>query len=218
MKYPKIQSLWKRDMLNNGTIMEGMYSRPEFENIKWWSVTEKIDGMNIRIIYDDTHSWYGGSLRYAGRTDKAELPHELEDHLARRFKLGDFRLNFPDARSVTLFGEGYGPGIQRGGGLYRKDKGFILFDAFIDGWWLSRESVEDIAKSFFVDCVPLFGVMYEEQAIEYVKMKSQSIVADQNRTIEGIVASSAPLMLFRNGNPLRWKLKVSDYIHLEESK
>jgi hypothetical protein len=203
-------------MLSNGTIMEGMYSRPEFENIKWWSITEKVDGMNIRIEYDDTDPCYGESLRYAGRTDKAELPRELEDHLARRFKLGDFRLNFPNARSVTLFGEGYGPGIQKGGGLYRGDKGFILFDVFVDGWWLNRESVEDIAKQFYIDCVPLFGVMYEEQAINYVKMKSQSIVADQNRAIEGIVARSAPLMLFRNGKPVMWKLKLADYDQLRK--
>ena len=34
--------------------------------------------------------------------------------------------------------------------------------------------------------------------------------------MEGIVARSHPLMLFRNGNPVMFKLKAIDYKNLEE--
>ena len=48
--YPKIQTLWKRDK-EMGKVIEGELSKPEFDNIKNWLVTEKIDGTNIRIIF-----------------------------------------------------------------------------------------------------------------------------------------------------------------------
>ena len=49
--------------------------------------------------------------------------------------------------SVTLYGEGYGNGIQKGG-LYSQKQEFILFDVKINGNWQPRESVEDIASYF----------------------------------------------------------------------
>ena len=47
-KYPKIETLFTRDEKFKVTDIIRL---PEFENIKKWLVTEKIDGTNIRIIY-----------------------------------------------------------------------------------------------------------------------------------------------------------------------
>ena len=49
MIYPKINTIWKRD--EKGYILEGDYSAEEFKNIKEWDVSEKIDGMNMRVLY-----------------------------------------------------------------------------------------------------------------------------------------------------------------------
>ena len=42
MKYPKMQTLWKRN--EKGLIQEGEYSLPEFYQIKKWIVYEKLHG------------------------------------------------------------------------------------------------------------------------------------------------------------------------------
>ncbi len=117
---------------------------------------------------------------------------------------------FGDA-DVVLFGEGYGPKIQKGGGLYRKDVGFILFDAYIGGWWVLRNSIEDISDKIGIHYVPLIGTMEINEAVEYVRSKPNSLIANEPKIMEGIVARSTPLLLFRDGNPLMWKLKVRDY-------
>ena len=51
-----------------------------------------------------------------------------------------------DPVDVTLYGEGYGARIQKGGGKYlAKSCDFVLFDVKIGDWWLRREAVDEIA-------------------------------------------------------------------------
>ena len=116
-----------------------------------------------------------------------------------------------EKQDVVLFGEGYGPKIQKGGGLYRDDVGFILFDAYIGGWWVLRDSIEDIASDIGIECVPLIGMFGIDEAVKYVQSKPNSLIAKKTKLMEGVVARSYPLMLFRNGDPLMWKLKARDY-------
>ena len=207
MKYPKINTIWERDENNKFRIIEGNYSKIEFTAVKKWSITEKIDGTNIRVIYKN------GIVSFGGRTDNAQIPANLYEYLQRTFTLPQMKELFGDAdiQDVVLFGEGYGPKIQKGGGLYRDDAGFILFDAYIGGWWVLRDSIEDIASNIGIDCVPLIGTMGIDEAVKYVQSKPDSLIANKPKIMEGIVARSYPLMLFRNGDPLMWKLKARDY-------
>lgn len=49
MKYPKINTLWKREEeANKSRIIIGEYALEECGLIKKWQVQEKIDGTNIR--------------------------------------------------------------------------------------------------------------------------------------------------------------------------
>lgn len=210
MKYPKINTLWKRDEKNKFNIMEGEYSDPEFANIKRWHITEKIDGTNIRIFWD------GEKVRFGGRTDEAQIPTFLLNHLQDTFTPELMSSVFTDMDGIILFGEGYGPKIQKVGNRYRDDVAFILFDICIDETlWLRRESVEDIATKLGIESVPIIGLMTEEEAVEYVKQKRHSAIAKEEMVVEGIVARSYPLVLYRDGRPLMWKLKVKDYTRLE---
>ncbi len=115
------------------------------------------------------------------------------------------------ATVMNMYGEGYGGKIQKGGGLYRNDPGFILFDVCWDGWWLERDNVKDIAAKLGIPSVPVIGIMGLEEAIGIVKASPNSMIAVEPKTIEGIVARSVPLMLFRDGSPVMWKLKVRDF-------
>jgi hypothetical protein len=212
MKYPKINSLWKRDADNDYVIMPGEFSCEEFSVIDSWQVSEKVDGTNIRIFFD------GIDVRFAGRTDNAQLPPHLLAYLQATFTVERLERAFVcDSPNVVLFGEGYGVKIQKGGGLYRPDISFALFDVFANGWWLQQRVVREIADGMGIDTVaPKYTcVLKKDEIVELVKSRPQSPIAQEARVIEGLVARSCPLMLFRDGSPIMFKLKVSDYEKLE---
>jgi ATP-dependent RNA circularization protein (DNA/RNA ligase family) len=226
MKYPKIQSLYKRQFtekdpvtgellfLDKGRsgnpLIIGDHSEPEFSSIKMWSVDEKVDGTNIRVMYSE------GKVTFGGRTDNAQIPTSLLKYLQDTFTLDLLEKTFPrneivERPCITLFGEGYGPKIQSAGSNYRKDPGFILFDVTIGGWWLKRDDMAGIAEKFGISVVPPIGLMTEGEIIELVKSKPLSQCSINPQMIEGVVCRSYPLMLFRNGLPIMWKLKCRDF-------
>ena len=210
--YPKMQSLFKRDMVNDGVIIEGSYSKDEFRNIVYWDISEKIDGTNIRVIYDAKIK----TLEFRGRTDNAIIPTKLLDYLNKQFKISKFQKVFKGENiQVILFGEGYGGYIQHGN-KYRKDISFILFDVWISGWWLKPKDVENIAIQLGIDYVPPLGFRTIPEIIKLVKSNPKSNLAIEDIVMEGIVARSLPLVLFRKGNPVMFKLKVKDYKKLKE--
>ena len=208
-KYPKMETLFKRD--ENFKVTDEI-RLPEFENIKNWLITEKIDGTNIRIIYTPD-----GKLLIRGRTDKASIPTFLLEELQNMFTVEKVKaiLDYPIEKGLCLYGEGYGAKIQRGGGNYNKGNSFRLFDVWIDGWWLEWDSVVETAEKLEISTVPSLGVVSMETAVIKVKEKYLSSVAQEegfiNCEAEGIVARAYPTMLFRRGNPIKWKLKVKDY-------
>ncbi len=215
-KYPKIETLFTRD---NKFKVTNEIRLPEFENIKNWLITEKIDGTNIRIIFNREK----GYLSFRGRTDKAQMPIYLLEILQKMFLIEKFVEIFNDAKEVCLYGEGYGAKIQKGGGNYNKDNSFRLFDIWIDGWWLEWDDVVDIAEQLGIETVPTAGLMKIEYAIGLIEWKNRGlsdcrlysrVALDENKKeilVEGIVARAYPMMLFRNGIPIKWKLKVEDY-------
>ncbi len=213
-----MQTLWKRDVKNKYVIIPGEYSKEEFANIKLWRVSEKIDGTNVRIeLYFDWLDEASVDIIFKGRTDNAQIHTFLLAYLQKTLLKENILPIFEEKKPerITLFGEGYGPKVQKGGGLYRKDVSFILFDVGIDGWWLKAQDVQEIAEKLDIDCVPEIGLMCEEEIVRFVKSKPQSILAQQEKVMEGVVCRSEPLMLFRNGNPLMFKLKIKDYEKLE---
>jgi len=210
MSYPKIETLFKRDEKFNIT---NEIRLPEFKNIKKWLITEKIDGMNIRIIFNGEENY----LLFRGRTDKAQMPTYLLEILQKMFHIDEFMEIFKDAKEVCFYGEGYGQKIQKGGGNYNKGNSFRLFDIWIDGWWLEWDAIEEIAKQFGIKTAPVIAKTDLESAIHMVKcgnlFSAISLVeGEAGHKAEGIVARAYPMMLFRNKLPIKWKLKVKDFI------
>lgn len=224
MEYPKINSLWKRqgwypegDKKSSKEFREGRqsfiigdYSEIEFGSIKKWHVEEKVDGTNIRIIYRD------GLVTYGGRTANAQIPCHLLEYLQKAFTDLTLAKPFPcllehPYPNVILFGEGYGPKIQAVGGNYAKEPGFILFDVWVNGWWLKRDDVHEIADSLHIPYCPDLGIMEEKEIIDFVKSKPHSKCSLYPQMMEGVICRSEPLMLFRSGKPLMWKLKCREF-------
>ena len=205
--YHKIQTVFKRDPETKfKTLLENDYSLPEFEYLKnnEWIFTEKVDGTNIRIMFQD------GKITFGGKTDQAQIPNQLINKLNEKILplLNKFIEIFNNAE-VCLYGEGYGAKIQKGGGNYRADQDFVLFDIKIGHWWLKREDVEDIANKLNLDIVPIIGSGSLEEMVEYVKTGFNSKWG--NFKAEGIVARPKNELLARNGRRIITKLKHKDF-------
>lgn len=204
-EYHKIQTVFKRDMENKGkTLLEGQWTLPEFEFLanNEWTFTEKVDGTNIRIMYD------GQKVSFGGKTDRAAIPAKLVDRLRDRFP-GDFCLaGVFDHGDVCLYGEGYGAGIQNGGN-YRPDQDFVLFDVKIGPWWLQRKDVEDIAAKLDLPVVPIVGTGTLLEAVEFVR---HGMVSHWNiPCAEGIVARPRTELMTRGGDRIITKIKCRDF-------
>lgn len=202
IKYPKIQSIYKRDKKTHKFIV-GEFSCPEFRYLAGavWVFTEKVDGTNIRIIWDKQ------KVEFRGRTNKAQIPKSLLDTLENLFPL-DKMQKFES--SMCLYGEGYGAGIQKGGGNYSPNTNFVLFDIRIDDWWLKRENVEDIAKVLDVDVVPIFGTGSLQDAINMVQCESL-VSAWGNFKPEGFVLKPEFQLFNRKCERIITKVKYKDF-------
>lgn len=206
-EYTKIPNIFKREEFGNNKLIKGEYSTPELsfleDNI--WVWTEKVDGTNIRVMWD------GHSVSFGGRTDKAQIPAHLVNRLNELFggteKEELFEQHF-SVGNVVLFGEGFGEKIQKNGGLYGSVD-FILFDVMIGGIWLKRDAVEDIAQIFGIKCVPIVGSGTLEQAVEFVKLHPKSELRDAE--MEGVVCRPACEFKDRRGNRVIVKIKCRDF-------
>jgi ATP-dependent RNA circularization protein (DNA/RNA ligase family) len=211
MKYPKIETLYNRDEKTH-KIIPGELRKNEFAIINSWSVTEKVDGTNIRVMWNFENQ----TLTFGGRTDNAQLPGNLFAYLSETFKTEMFSEFQSD---VILFGEGYGEKIQKVGGLYRKGVSFRLFDVFIGRWWLERDGITEIADKFHINPVPLARTIGSLPVCHSDLMNiigNWSMVAEEDGGSrdcfpEGIVARSCPLLLDRAGERVMWKLKFKDF-------
>jgi len=204
-KYHKIHSLFKRDMKTH-RLINGDYSRPEFENIMVWDVYEKIDGTNIRIGYFPEQQ----KVKIGGRTENADIPAHLLGILLEKFPLTKFQEIFKDT-PVILWGEGYGPKIQKAGASYSDSPGFALFDVSINRKFLSRDNLAGIASQFDVHAVPFVGKMQCIDVIEYIANKPESIFSKHSQTTEGVVCTPVYEMYDRRGERIIFKLKCIDY-------
>ena len=206
-EYHKIETLFERDTNGTKKLIEGAFRNDAVKYLanNDWYFTEKIDGTNIRV------HWDGHKVEFAGRTDRAQIPKPLMNYLNNTFGSIEaeelFEQKFGES-DVILFGEGYGPKIQNGG-AYRNDVSFILFDVQIVNAWLKRESVEDIAKTFGIDVVPIIFTGNLQQAVDYVKTKPKSTIGTAN--MEGLVGRPTVEMRDRMGKRVIVKIKVCDF-------
>jgi hypothetical protein len=230
LEYPKIETLFVRDEVTHRIPMyvpERALRRVEFSVPSRWLLTEKIDGTNIRIPFSTkaaaSPSGDSSYVGVRGRTDAAQIPPFLLSFLQETFTLEKLLASFDPDTIGILFGEGYGPRIQKGGGNYRSDVSFRLFDVVVFGaddhaaWWLDWNDIEDVARKLGIETVPVVGRgVGLGEAIQTVEAGLGSAVAYQENgrtdvNAEGVVARTDPLLFDRRGHRLVWKLKERDF-------
>ena len=177
-----------------------------------WQGPEKIDGTNIRI------HWDGHDITYAGHTNKAQIPTNLDNYLKETFLTDEMEYVFEQLfgeSEVYIFGEGYGYKIQANGDKYLKDNkcGFIIFDINIGGWDLKRSNVEDIAAKLGIPSVPVVFEGTLDEAKAYVAKHQMSTLNSGLHEMEGIVLVPRDVQLYDNKHKLiKCKCKYRDML------
>lgn len=205
-EYHKITTVYERDPATNfKTLLIGQFARPEFKYLASaeWAFTEKVDGTNIRIIWD------GLKVVFGGKTDSAQIYAPLIERLQQLFYAGAMSQIFGDS-PACLYGEGYGAKIQKGGGNYKADGvEFTLFDVLVGDVWLERHNVEDIGNKLEVKCAPILGT---GTLLEGVNMAQQGFNSSWGDfPAEGLVMRPAVEMKDRLGHRVIAKIKHTDF-------
>jgi hypothetical protein len=102
-EFGKIETLFERDP-KTFKVLPDQLRKPVFGMLKAWDFTEKVDGTNIRII------WENGKMRVGGKTDNAQIHADLLRYLYELVSPNKLAEVFPDV-SAVIYGEGYGSGI-----------------------------------------------------------------------------------------------------------
>jgi len=212
-EYPKINSVYQRD--EKGRFLVGKWAEPEFEYLADvpWRWTEKIDGTNLRLHWNpEPHAGEPGNVTLGGRTDNADMPTFLVAALAPLNDPGLFHSVFGD-EPATVYGEGYGAKIQKGGGDYRPDQGMIVFDVKVGDWWLKLDAVADVAVALGLPMVPDFGIWTLREAVSMVRLggHAESAAAQKPRPIEGLVGEPLVQLFGRDGHRILSKVKLRDF-------
>jgi hypothetical protein len=209
MEYPKIETLYERDEKTH-KIHACILKNRVYDIIKSWHWTEKIDGTNIRLMWDGI-----SALSVGGKTDNAQISADLIKNMNLEFLKKQF-VFFYSGQPIVVYGEGYGAGIQKGG-IYSLTKKFIVFDILVEGkWWLNWENTCDVASKLCLDTVPYKGEMTLDQATDMVRKGFPSSIGlpYMNGTIplaEGLVGRTVETLFDKKGSRLIVKLKTKDF-------
>lgn len=213
MEYTKINTLFNR---NEKFIVDTeQFRSPVVATINLWEVTEKVDGTNIRVMLDES-----GAVNFGGRTERANIPADLVRYLLATFTPEKMQVAFAvegkPLPNVVLYGEGYGAGIQKVGGLYRADKSFRLFDILVGGrWWLNWTNTCDVAQKLGIKTVPFLGRWTLDEIVTRTRAGIASVTAQedsgQTAIAEGIVARTLEPLFDAHGKRLIIKLKTKDF-------
>jgi len=210
MEYHKIETLYERDE-KTFKVKVGELKNRTYSLLKTWHWTEKVDGTNIRAI------WQNNKLTFGGKTDNAQIHADLIKWLYENLSIDKLREVFPEEDGLPgdaiIYGEGFGAGIQKGGGDYSPVKRLIVFDVLVaNKWWLSYENVCDVTSKLGLDVVPQFGEMTIENATEMVRTGFKSKCAiNVSKMAEGLVGRPLETLFDKKGHRLITKLKTKDF-------
>lgn len=202
-------------MLPTYPHIDHIFKVPELECFNKLYGFEKVHGTNARI------GWVNGQLVIGGRT--TELSEANRGHgdfwgwvqknsswLAEAFKR-----QFPES-DVTVFGEFYGPGIQKGIN-YGNEKNFIAFDVQIGDSLLDLDDMMNVVYDLGFITPPLVYCGRYDVEVMLTAINLNSIVADNSgvndpdNIMEGIVVRPPIMLKNKHGQWVMGKLKNATF-------
>jgi len=180
------------------------------------------------------------NVRIAGKTDNAQIPKNLLKHMQEKYPnekvLASLGLKefipveeFVDHKWVmedgvtpnydvipniyTIYGEGYGAGIQSGSWYIKDGNEFIVFDVKVNDIYLLTSARDEIATKLGAPIVPLIGYFTLDEAIDFVRKGFRSKVAENPnaKMAEGLVLRTDLGLRNRMGKRLIVKVKYEDF-------
>lgn len=240
--YQKINTIFFRDNNNVIMPYAGFVQPEfEYLRNCKWEATEKIDGTNMRIevkqypTYEDGTQNINGvkfSVEIKGKTDTADIPKNLKEFMEANYPkekvfdalgikeqipIEEWELyNWLSYDSIpskyTVYGEGYGLKIQKGGNYIKDGVGFIVFDVKVNEIYLKTDVYRSIAEKLGTPTVPNMGLMTIDEAIEFVKKGFKSTIAqNKDYDAEGLVLKTPLGLKDRMGRRLIVKIKTCDF-------
>ena len=173
-------------------------------------------------------------VRIAGKTDNANIPKNLLKHMQEKYPdekvlaalgLKEFIpvdewenehnwLSYEQIPNIyTIYGEGYGEGIQSGGWYIKGGNEFIVFDVKVNDIYLKTNVRDEIAAKLGAPVVPLVGYFTLDEAIEFVRKGFRSLIAQNPdaKMAEGLVLRTDPGLCNRMGKRIIVKIKYKDF-------
>lgn len=213
---------WRGEEKVDGTNMriEVTKSKVLVPGLDTNDTTENIVGVSFKV-------------RFAGKTDNAQIPKNLLRHMQEKYtdekvlaalglndfipvgEWGEHKWNsYDDIPNIyTIYGEGYGEGIQSGGWYIKGGNEFIVFDVKVNDLYLKTDARDDIATKLGAPIVPLKGYFTLDEAIDYVRKGFRSEVAENPdaKMAEGLVLRTDLGLRDRMGERLIVKIKYEDF-------
>jgi len=197
---------------------------------------EAVEGYNPNSIDPDATKIIGVkfNVHIAGKTDNAQIPKNLLKHMQEKYTdekvfaslgLKEFIpvdewenehnwLSYDQIPNIyTIYGEGYGEGIQSGGWYIKGGNEFIVFDVKVNDIYLKTDARDEIATKLGAPIVPLMGYFTLDEAIDFVRKGFRSKVAENPdaKMAEGLVLRTDLGLRNRMGKRLIVKVKYEDF-------
>ena len=179
------------------------------------------------------------NVRIAGKTDNAQIPKNLLKHMQEKYpnekvfaalgikefipveEWADHKWvnanGYPEPSVIptmyTIYGEGYGEGIQSGGWYIKNGNEFIVFDVKVNDIYLKTDARDEIATKLGAPIVPFMGYFTLDEAIDFVRKGFRSKVAENPdaKMAEGLVLRTDLGLRNRMGKRLIVKVKYEDF-------
>lgn len=175
-----------------------------------WVYSRKLDGENIRI------QWDGEQVLWNGKSNSFQCSAEFTEYMNSTFLEEIFEEKFGRDKVVTLFGEKMGPKTQ-GNELGLKKDTVVLYDVNIDGTWLSKMNMAEIAEYFGPNVWPVYLYMLHGQAPTKLRELIEMCANGEFKEWEGIVATPLVEMRDQKGQRVIVKIKNRDYLKKGEN-
>ena len=209
---------WRGEEKIDGTNM-----RIEVKKCQVWD--DPVEGSRVEGV--------SFSVRFAGKTDNAQIPPKLLAHMEAKYPkekvLASLGLKefipveewetehnwlsydqIPDL--YTIYGEGYGLGIQKGGNYIKNGNEFIVFDVKVNDIYLKTDARDEIATKLGAPIVPFIGYFTLDEAIDFVRKGFKSTIAENpDYMAEGLVLRTDLGLRNRMGKRLIVKVKYEDF-------
>lgn len=211
--WPEIENSYRRE------FVEGFLTQyPELE-CETFVITEKINGSNLQWFFRPHEAVMAGSRNNFLSLSDSFQGVRISDLLGAHYEVLDSVQGLADRLNITvrLFGELFGPGIQKGV-RYGGEKRVLYFGIMLNDILMPfRELERFIPPAYLVPIVAIVGDL--ENAIEFDTRFDSLVMREPNNICEGVVIQPHTVVYFNmHGDPFLLKKKNAEFLEKQRAE